>query len=293
MEIKNLQILITLSKEKHFNRAAQKLNISQPALSMKLKSLENELGIALVHRGKNFVSLTPEGEILKGKFNDLLLRFDEIKQISSELKNSLTGKLNFGVIPSALIASKDIIHKFSINNKNINTKVSSMPSKEIERQLQNYEIDFGITYLENEPIDGVIKHHLYNEDYYLVTSDPNFKKSNSVSWKNCMGLDFCLLSQDNQFRRILNTVFKNLFLNPKISIESNSFSHIYSQVNESSYSTIMPFSIIDSYKFKKSVFVIKLIEPKIYNSIGLIYMKDKSPMPIKASFLKSINTIDK
>ena len=48
MEIKNLEIILALDSEKHFNRAAEKLNISQPALSMKLKSLENEIGVKLV-----------------------------------------------------------------------------------------------------------------------------------------------------------------------------------------------------------------------------------------------------
>ena len=68
MEIKNLEIILALDSEKHFNRAAEKLNISQPALSMKLKSLENEIGIKLVKRGKNYIGLTEEGEILKEKF---------------------------------------------------------------------------------------------------------------------------------------------------------------------------------------------------------------------------------
>ena len=61
MEIKNLEIILVLNSEKHFNRAAEKLNISQPALSMKLKSLENEIGVKLVKRGKNFIGLTKEG----------------------------------------------------------------------------------------------------------------------------------------------------------------------------------------------------------------------------------------
>ena len=65
MDIKNLEILLVLDDEKHFKRASEKLNISQPALSMKLKSLENEIGITLVKRGKNFMGLTSEGILLK------------------------------------------------------------------------------------------------------------------------------------------------------------------------------------------------------------------------------------
>ena len=83
MEIKNLEIILALDSEKHFNRAAEKLNISQPALSMKLKSLENEIGVKLVKRGKNFIGLTKEGEILKEKFKYIVKEYSEIKQLSS------------------------------------------------------------------------------------------------------------------------------------------------------------------------------------------------------------------
>ena len=55
MEIKNLEIILALDSEKHFNRAAEKLKISQPALSMKLKALENEIGVRLVISGMNYI----------------------------------------------------------------------------------------------------------------------------------------------------------------------------------------------------------------------------------------------
>ena len=83
MEIKNLEIILALDSEKHFNRAAEKLNISQPALSMKLKSLENEIGIKLVKRGKNYIGLTEEGEILKEKFKYIVKEFSDIKELTN------------------------------------------------------------------------------------------------------------------------------------------------------------------------------------------------------------------
>ena len=103
MEIKNLEIILALDSEKHFNRAAEKLNISQPALSMKLKALENEIGVRLVKRGKNYIGLTSEGEIFKERFKNIIKEYSNIKQLSTELKNNLTGNLRIGVIPTALL----------------------------------------------------------------------------------------------------------------------------------------------------------------------------------------------
>ena len=85
MEIKNLEIILALDSEKHFNRAAEKLKISQPALSMKLKALENEIGVRLVKRGKNYIGLTSEGEILKERFKNIVKEYTNIKQLSLSL----------------------------------------------------------------------------------------------------------------------------------------------------------------------------------------------------------------
>ena len=182
MEIKNLEIILALDSEKHFNRAAEKLNISQPALSMKLKSLENEIGIKLVKRGKNYIGLTEEGEILKEKFKFIVKEYSEVKELSSELKNNLTGNLRIGVIPSALLDISELLNQFVSKYRNINIQVFSMSSNKIEENLHDFKLDIGFTYLENEPIMNVEKLPLYKEKYFLVTK----KKIISIASFNIM-----------------------------------------------------------------------------------------------------------
>ena len=190
MDIKNLEILLVLDDEKHFKRASEKLNISQPALSMKLKSLENEIGVTLVKRGKNFMGLTSEGKVLKNRFSNIVKEYSEIKQLSSELKNSLSGTLRIGVIPTAQLEIANIINFFVQKHKNVNTKVISMPSSKIDEQLHDYKIDIGITYLENEPIKGVIKIPFYDERYFLISSNQNFKTKKTISGSLSRGRGF-------------------------------------------------------------------------------------------------------
>ena len=135
MEIKNLEIILALDSEKHFNRAAEKLKISQPSLSMKLKALENEIGVRLVKRGKNYIGLTSEGEILKERFKNIVKEYTNIKQLSSELKNNLTGNLRIGVIPTALLEVSFLLNSFVKKFTNVKLQVTSMPSNEIDKNL--------------------------------------------------------------------------------------------------------------------------------------------------------------
>ena len=62
MDIKQLIYLCNLERERHFGRAAEASFVSQPTLSMRLKNLERELGVALINRGNNFEGFTAEGE---------------------------------------------------------------------------------------------------------------------------------------------------------------------------------------------------------------------------------------
>ena len=293
MDIKNLEILLVLEDEKHFKRASEKLNISQPALSMKLKSLENEIGVTLVKRGKNFMGLTSEGKVLKNRFSNIVKEYSEIKQLSSELKNSLSGTLRIGVIPTAQLEIANIINFFVQKHKNVNTKVISMPSSKIDEQLHDYKIDIGITYLENEPIKGVTKIPFYDERYFLISSNQKFKTKKTVRWSDCQDLDLCLLSDDNQFRRIINTVFKDEGINPRVLLESNSVTQIFSQINMSNFSTIMPFFFTQAFNYRQSAYFSELVSPTISHKIGLVFIKDNNPAPLKDNFIKFAKSFDK
>ena len=62
MDIKQLKFLVALDETRHFSRAAARCHVTQPTLSMRLRTLEDELGLQLVIRGQRFEGFTPEGE---------------------------------------------------------------------------------------------------------------------------------------------------------------------------------------------------------------------------------------
>ena len=293
MEIKNLEIILALDSEKHFNRAAEKLKISQPALSMKLKALENVIGVRLVKRGKNYIGLTSEGEILKERFKNIVKEYTNIKQLSSELKNNLTGNLRIGVIPTALLEVSFLLNSFVKKFTNVKLQVISMSSNEIDKNLHNFKLDLGISYLENEPILGVEKIPLYKETYFLISKKKNLKNKKKLKWQEIGNLDLCLISKENQFRRILDAVFKENNINPRVLIESNSMTHIYSHVNSSEFSTIMPYIFTQSFNYDENTNFIQLISPEISHKVGIVHIDDNRPSPIKNNFLKFLKSFNK
>src|SRR6476646_6579873 len=105
MDIRQLQYLAALAREKHFTRAAQACHVTQPTLSGRIRQLEQELGVPIVERGQRFHGLTPEGERVLAWAHEILDNWTSLQQEIATLRNTsepLAGRLSVGVIPSAL-----------------------------------------------------------------------------------------------------------------------------------------------------------------------------------------------
>src|SRR6478609_2450962 len=105
MDIRQLQYLVALAREKHFTRAAKACNVTQPTLSGRIRQLEQELGVPIIERGQRFHGLTREGEQVLTWANAILDNWDSLQREIASLRDTagtLSGHLSFGVIPSAL-----------------------------------------------------------------------------------------------------------------------------------------------------------------------------------------------
>ena len=105
MDIRQLQYLVALAREKHFTRAATACHVTQPTLSGRIRQLEVELGVPIVERGQRYQGLTAQGErVLKWAqliLNNWQSMQQELTQLSSD-DSGLSGRLAMGGIPSAL-----------------------------------------------------------------------------------------------------------------------------------------------------------------------------------------------
>src|SRR6202042_464565 len=102
MFIRQLDYLVTLAREKHFARAAEICHVSQPALSSAIRSLEKELGIMIVQRGRRYLGLTAEGERVLAWAQQTLATLSNMREDASAAKSTMTGTLRIGAIPTTM-----------------------------------------------------------------------------------------------------------------------------------------------------------------------------------------------
>ncbi len=169
MFIRQLEYLAALDRERHFGRAAAACHAAQPTLSAGIRSLERELGVPLVRRGRQFEELTPEGELILGWAQRVLADLESLQQEASRLRGGLEGTLRIGAIPTSLPLSPLVTARFRERHPRMRVRLVSMNSRQIAHGLEHGEIDAGLTYLDNEPIAHVDTVPLWREHYLLVT----------------------------------------------------------------------------------------------------------------------------
>lgn len=145
MIIRHLEFLAALAREKHFARAAASCHVTQSTLSAGIKQMEQSLGVLLVERGQRFFGLTPEGEKVLEWAQHVITDYGGLRQKLAEMRKSLTGQLRVGAIPVTLPIIALLTSPFAERHPHTTTVVRSLTSIEIQRALDDCDLDIGVT----------------------------------------------------------------------------------------------------------------------------------------------------
>ena len=148
MLIRHLEFFVTLAEEGHFGRAADLCGVSQPALSLALRKLEDDLGMPLILRGQRYQGLTAEGEKVLLWGRQILADFGNLKaDLSGRRKGGLTGTLRLGVSPAAMPLLPQFCDCFERRNPLARIEVAMLDQSQIEAGLTDFSLDGGLGWL--------------------------------------------------------------------------------------------------------------------------------------------------
>ncbi|KAB1069477.1 LysR family transcriptional regulator [Methylobacterium planeticum] len=285
MLVRHLSYFVTLAREQHFARAAQACNVTQSTLSAALRKLEEDLQVALVVRNQRFVGLTVEGEHLLAWAKQILIDYDSLREDLSGLRTGLTGTLRLGVIPAAMGAVGFLTTHFRAVHPDACVEIRSLSSREIQKGLDGFEIEAGLTYLENEPLDRVRRVPLYHERYILaMRSDHPLAAEVKVTWAQACAQRLCLLSEDMQNRRILDGLAATFGLVLRPTVVSNSFLGVCAHLREGGYVSIVPQTFRHLFGGTEALVMRDLAEPTPHQAVGLV-LSERDPLPPMAAAL--------
>ncbi len=289
-----LEYLMALSREEHFGRAADSCGVTQPTLSAGIKQLEETLGVLLVRRGSRFIGFTPEGQRTLDWARRIVSDSRAMRQEIMALKKGLTGRLKIAAIPTALAMVAAITTPFRARHPDVRFTILSQTSIQILTQLENLEIDAGITYLDNEPLGRVSTVPLYQERYQLLTSpDAPLGNRESVTWAEVAQVPLCLLTPDMQNRRIIDELLRSAGGNPQPTLESNSVVVLFAHVRTGRWATVMPSKLAETLGLTDTIRAIPIVEPEAVHTIGLVVPSREPMTPLTAALVAEAKRVAK
>jgi DNA-binding transcriptional LysR family regulator len=288
MLIRNLQYLVALAHERHFARAAEACSVTQPTLSSGIKQLEEELGLLIVQRGQRFQGLTPEGARVLEWARRILSDCESLQQEASELRAGLVGRLRVGAIPTTLPMVSALTSPFALKHPQVVISVLSLSSIDIQRGLDDFSLDAGLTYLENEPLTNVRAVPLYDERYFLFTPAAGpLGGRHEITWREAASVPLCLLTPDMQNRRIVNGHFREVGIEVRPHIETNSIVALCSHLRSGHWSSVLPQTFLHLFGEAFGSQAIPLVRPDVSHKVGLV-VPDREPLTPSARELVAL-----
>ena len=223
MFIRQFRYLVAVAEERHFGRAAQRCNVTQPSLSSGIKQLELELGVPIFLRGRGqrFHGLTAEGERVAAWSRAVLAYCDAMRKEVALMQNDLTGHLRVGAMPSMSPVLPFLIETVRKKYPGVRVDVQFIGNEAMKLGLNNFSLDVALTYLDKADLGRKNTLPIYTEQLSLLVPDRDeFRGRSKISWREAAQLPLAMLRPSMHERRFVDQVFKSAGCSPVAKVES-------------------------------------------------------------------------
>lgn len=274
--LRQLRYFDALARTAHFGRAAEACAISQPALSVQIKELEEHLGCTLFERTPRQVRLTTLGRAFLERSRTILRDVDELTDLARSAREHLVGELRIGIIPTiAPYMLPSIVKSISEQFSNVEIHVRETMTKTLIRELNEGGIDIAIVAL---PIDepGLSESPLFDENFVLVR--PEADKDNPVPGRDMLREMKLLLLEEGHCFRDQALSFCNMQSNlPRETLDGTTLSTLVQMVGAGMGITLIPEMAIPVEVPAADVSVARFADPQPKRKIGMIW-RESSPL---------------
>lgn len=274
-----LRILKAVAAEKSFTKAAEVLFVSQPALSKQLKLLENRLGLLLINRDNNKISLTEAGKLFL-KYSDRILALcEESCRALTDLQNGDRGNLTVGASQTiGTYLMPRILALFAQNYPQINLKVQIDSTRVITKGVVDRDIDIAVVggnIPENLKKNLGIETFVEDELALIIPKSHPFaiEKKKVITKEDLYHLNFIALNANSTIRKFIDNILIQNQIETKrfnIVMQLNSIEAIKTAVSLGLGAAFVSSSAIEKEIQLKTIDVVKIENLKITRTLSII-----------------------
>lgn len=276
LTLKHLRYFEALARHGHFGRAADACAISQPALSMQIKELEQELGCNLFERSARQVRLTQFGEQFAPRVRGILRSVDELEDLARTSQDRLLGRLRIGVIPTvAPYLLPAIIGRLTQVSAGLDLHIRESLTQKLLQELAEGRIDTALVALPvSEP--SLTEVALFAETFVLVRHADDAGKP-VPNRETLREMRLLLLEEGHCFRDQALSFCNLQTAQPRELLDGSSLSTLVQMVGAGIGVTLIPEMAVAVETRSAAVSVAKFAAPQPSRTIGMVWRKS-SPL---------------
>lgn len=298
MKLMELKYVLAVYKAKHYARAAEAMNVSQPTLSVAIKKLENELNVVIFERGSGEITTTPIGQRIVDQAQRVIEACDDIYDTATRGQDPLVGPLRLGIIYTV---APYILPKLISRLREVAPQIPLVLYEEFTTQLfdrlKTNEIDCAIMAITQKIDEPQLEYiPLYKEDFALALNN-NHPWSNKklISIKEVQRETMLLLGAGHCLRdQIIKSLPEVYLNNPKEralrSFEGSSLHTILHMVSSGLGITLVPKSVVHEGKDLNNIKFVDIEETSACREVGVVYRKTFPRTKAIEALVKAIKT---
>ncbi|WP_057417051.1 LysR family transcriptional regulator [Pseudomonas syringae group genomosp. 3] len=274
MNIKQLRAFLAVAQHLSFAQAGERLNLSQPALSLTIKGLKEDLGGQLLTRTTRNVGLTPEGETLLPLARQLLADWDNTEELLRQRFTLQMGRVSIAAMPSfAGNLLPAALKVFRGRYPRVNVAVHDVINEQVLEMVRHRRVELGIGF-EPESSSALLFTPFYTDRFVAVVArDSPLAELGEVSWAALLREDFIALQRPSAVRLLLEQAVEPRHGKLAVAFESHQLSTIGRMVANGLGVSAVPSLCIGQMQ-ELGACCIALVEPHIERRIGLMMLAD-------------------
>lgn len=293
MELRQLEYFMSVCKELHFTKAAEKLNISQPSLSQQIKNLESIVGTPLFDRMGRRIALTEAGKILLKHSQTVFHELDQAQAAIRDLNGLRRGNLQVGsLLTCVTYLFPPVIVKFKRLYPDIKLSVLGMRAEKIKQSLLENNLDLGITFLpvHNRDLETL---PLFSEELSLaVPVGHPLAHHRAVDLQTVGEISTVLLPESYFLRELIDAYCLQVGFRLQPTLEMTTLESLLLMVEKGIGATILPKSYLDFIN-NNNIATISITNPTPQREIGFVYRKDKFMCAATKAFINEMKELSK
>jgi DNA-binding transcriptional LysR family regulator len=287
-DMRHLRAFLTIARLNNFTRAASELHVSQSALTVQIRQLEDALGVLLFDRSKRRVALTQAGKEVLAPLERIVIDTEAVISHTRDMAGLRRGFVSVAVLPSlsaGLLPA--VLQEFTKKHPAIPVQIKDMVAERVIDAVKKEEVDFGVgTRMKRDPELKTTPLFTDRLSAFVPKSHPLVRRSR-ITLRELTEHPLVLTSKGSSVREILEAALRKEKLSVLPAFEVNYMSTVIGLVKAGLGIAILP-AVAENIQASAGITRVEIINPALNRTVEIIEKKGRSPSHAASSMLAAL-----